>query len=229
MRLLITAIFLSVILAGCNNEDKSPEGMPSMESVYFDYVIKGEEGGLATVKLQFRSRGATGGAMRINHPGGVLLDGQPLPGDSSGMSGVYYDSSCATSDFKGYHMIEVKSAEGKGYREKFDFIPFELADSIPATVKRSEWVVPLKNLPPGTRRMRIVLTDTSFHSSWINQQIPVEDGSFRVTEAMWSRLKSGPVGMELHLESNRKLGNATKAGGRMSITYSLKREFILED
>ncbi|MGZ5287154.1 MAG: hypothetical protein ACXWV0_08410 [Flavisolibacter sp.] len=229
MRWLIPGLFLSVILAGCKNEDKPSAGVLPVESIFFDYVIKGEEDGLVTVKLQYRNRGLSGDAINLGDSGSVLLDGHALPDDSSGMSGVYYDTSFLTDEFKGTHSINVKTSSGGSYQEKFEFIPFELADSIPERVKRSEWLLRLKGLPTESVRMRIILTDTSFLSSWINQQIPVENGEIRITEAMWSRLKSGPIGMELHLESARRIRDRTRAGGRLTITYSLKREFILVD
>ncbi len=229
MRWLACGIILSVILAGCKNEDK-PSGTGSgIESYFFDYVIRGEQGGLVTVKLQFHDRGAPGGAVSIAPPGGVLLDGHPVPGDSTAMSGVYYDTSFYSDEFHGTHAIEIKDASGKVYREEINYQPLALADSFPAVVKRSEWVIRLQNLPPENARMRVVLSDTSFTSSWINQRVPIENGSIRITEAMWSRLKSGPIFMELHLESVRRLKERTRAGGRISQTYSLKRELILED
>lgn len=229
MRWLACGIILSVILAGCKNEDKPAAGGPGIESYYFDYVVRGEEGGLVTVKLQFRHKGATGDAVAITHPQGVLLDGHPVPGDSTAMSGVYYDTSFYSDEFHGPHTIEIKDAAGKVYREQFDYLPLAMADSFPAIVKREEWVITLQNELPENSRMRVVLSDTSFTSSWINQRIPIENGSIRITEAMWARLKSGPVFMELHLETARRLKERTRAGGRISQTYSLKRELILED
>jgi len=55
------------------------------------------------------------------------------------------------------------------------------------------------------------------------------DGRLVISREDLETIGTGPVQLELIREYERGVKNRTDAGGRLQITYSLKREFFLKD
>jgi hypothetical protein len=57
----------------------------------------------------------------------------------------------------------------------------------------------------------------------------IRGGEIKVNEQKLAALSKGPVTLEIYTEEERPLKNASKKGGRILITYGLRRQFELVD
>ena len=224
--------FLSLLLISstlyffaCNNKkDKNYE--PEPEAIYFDYQITGKEGDdNLTVMLQYRDGGEDGDAIAV---GKVILDGEIVTVDSAKMTGFFYELHKPISSFSGKHTIVFTGADQKEYKEEFEFQPVVLLTAIADTIKKNELVFSFQGMEVEDY-IRVVLTDTSFYNDGINVVSTVSDGKLVISQSDLENITPGPVQLEFIREYERPVKNGTEAGGRLLITYSLKREFILKD
>ena len=226
---ILYLVFITVIVAGCNDQDAGKVELDT-ENFFFDYLITAEEGGeIVTCKFQYRQKGPEGEAVRLHDSGRVELDGVVLVPDSSRLNGVYYETMKPLADFNGEHTLVFTSPGGKQYTEKFVFMPFSLENELPQQIRREELTIKLANFPLERTALRLIMTDTAFNSRWINRRIPVVNAEVVITKEILSRLKTGPIGLELHREERKKFQQPSAAGGRFIINYSVKRELELVD
>jgi hypothetical protein len=212
-----------IVFISCNNKR---EDALNPEAIYFDYKITGEEGSdKLTVLLQYRVGGEEGDAVSI---GNVTLDGELMTLDSSKMSGAFYELHKPITEFKGKHSILFAGINKKEYKEEFDFQPVELITPLADTIHRSDLAFEFKGLSRKDN-LRVLLTDTSFINDGINRVDLVRDGQLVINKTDLETLANGPVQIEFIREYERPVRNATREGGRLLITYSLKREFFLKD
>jgi hypothetical protein len=214
-------------VTGCTNHDKVHKKI-NYDDLYFDYNVTAEEGDEnVTCVFQYKN-GAEGKAVNID-PAEVELDGQKIETDSAKLSGFYYEVQKPIDSFTGKHTIVFISSDGKGYKNEFEFSPFSLAEELPAKIKRELFTIQLKNFPATEKSVRLLLLDTAFTSAGFNDLVPVINGKIEIGELILSTIKKGPINLELYLEQEFPLKQTTKAGGKISITYGLKREFELVD
>ncbi len=218
-------IILSILFWGCNNKkDKNYAMNPDV--LWFDYQVTGKEGNdNLTIMLQYKYGGEDGDAIAA---GNVLLDGEILPADSTKMTGVFYELHKPIASFTGNHHILFTDFNNKQYKEEFNFQPVVLSVLIADTLQRSELVFKLEGLEKEDY-IRVLLTDTSFINNGINRVDKLINGNLLISKADLESLANGPVQLELIREQERMVKNATEEGGRLLITYSLKREFFLKD
>jgi len=114
----------------------------------------------------------------------------------------------------------------KQYKESFSFQPILLKE-IPGVIKRKDLVLELDGLN-SKEYIRVLLTDTST-SDGINRVDTVRNGLIMLTKEDLSGLVNGPLHLELIKEDERPLKNGTKKGGKLSISYGLQRDLILEN
>ena len=218
--------FLFVFCIVCHSCNNKKEDALNPEAIYFDYKITGEEGNdKLTVMLQYRDGGEEGDAVSM---GNVTLDGEPMTLDSSKMSGVFYELHKPIAEFKGKHRILLTGINKKEYKEEFDFQPVELITPIADTIHRSNLVFEFKGLATKDY-LRVLLTDTSYINDGINRVDFVQNGQLIINETYLETLANGPVQIEFIREYERPVKDRTVDGGRLRLTYSLKREFILLD
>jgi hypothetical protein len=199
------------------------------ESIYFDYKIWGEEGHEnLTVKLQYRFAGENGTTLTMEKPAKVELDGEPITVDSSKMTGAFYELLKPVKKFSGDHTITFTDYTEKQYREKFSFQPLVLLTPVPSVQKREKMVLDVKGLDE-KGIVRVILTDTSFASEGINRIDTIKNGQVIITEQDLKNLVNGPIQLELNKEEERPVKNGTREGGRINVSYGLKREFVLEN
>src|SRR5436190_21642212 len=102
--LLYAMIFLSLPFTSCNNnsvDETESIADTDPESIWFDYQVWGEEGSdSVTVKLQYRY-GEAGPTILIEKPAKVELDGKLIAGNSTKITGPYYEVQYAVSSFTG--------------------------------------------------------------------------------------------------------------------------------
>lgn len=227
--IVVVVIGIAAIVTGCKNKDKEVKNGIDADWIYFDYTVTAEEGNEnATCVFQYKNYDAEGKAIDIE-PGKVQLDGQELRSDSARLSGFFYEVQKPIDSFAGKHTIVFTNADGREYKNEFDFYPFSIEKPLPAKIKRELFTIPLKNFPPTEKSVRLLLLDTAFASTGFNDLVPVINGKIEIDESILSTIKAGPINLELYLEKEVPLKQTTKAGGRVSITYGLRKEFELVD
>ena len=224
--IISTLVFLASV--SCKNEIGGSKDV-NPENIYFDYKIWGEEGkDYITCMLRFHFSGHNGITLLLDEPSGVELDGEQIHADSAKLSGVFYEIQKPLIDFNGKHTITFTGIDNKQYKEEFYFQPIVLKKGPPSTITRHDWVFQLEGLQP-IDYIRIIAIDTSFASNGINEIEMVKNGTLVIQKEKLSNLVNGPVTMLLFKEEEQPIKNGTKKGGKLSITYGLKRHFELKD
>jgi hypothetical protein len=219
----------SIFLVSCNSNEIGSSKDVNPESIYFDYKIWGDEGNdNLTIKLQYRFAGENGTTLLLDEPGKVELDGEVLKADSSKITGVFYEVQKPVALFSGKHTITFTAGNNKQYRESFNFQPISLANPVPTTIQRGDLVFEFNGLSDEDK-VRVVMTDTSYLSEEINRVDIVKNGRLIISKEDLMALSNGPVHLEITKENERPVKKGTREGGRLSISYGLKREFILKD
>jgi hypothetical protein len=227
-QLVFFFVTVTALIVSCKSADKKTEEMLP-DAIFFDYKITGQEGDdNLTVMLQYKYGDEDGRAFAIKEPLKVLLDGEPIPGDSTKRTGPFYEINKPIASFAGKHSIVFTSRDNKEYKEEFEFKPLSLLSAVPESLQRGDLVFELDGLE-SEDYVRIVLTDTSFIHDGINRVDTVLDGQLIISKTELESLANGPVQLEFIREYERPVKNGTEAGGRLQITYSLKREFVLKD
>jgi len=223
---VIACLFVSLLAAGCKDQDAGKKEKENNEAVFFDYQVMGEEGrDFVTVLIQFKEGDAEGNTLLLEEPAKVEMDGEVLKPDSAKRSGAYYEAHRDTEEFTGSHTIIFTDFNRKQYKEEFLFSPMRLRQELPEKVKQDSFSVYLDNVKPGTK-VRYVLADTSFETDDVNEvQKMSSTGRIIFNEVEMTKVKPGPVTLLLTLEDERPVKNGTKAGGRIYISYSLRRDF----
>jgi hypothetical protein len=220
-------IILTVIISSCKNSDKNVTVDP--DTIFFDYKITGQEGDdKLTVMLQYKDGDEEGKAFAIEKPGAVLLDGESIPGDSTKRTGPFYEVNKPIASFAGKHTIVFTSPANKEYKEEFEFQPLSLITLITDSLQRDSLVFEFEGLE-SEDYIRVVMTDTVFENDGINRVDTVINGRLIISKNDLQSLENGPVQLEFIREYERPVKKGTEQGGRLRITYGLKREFILKD
>lgn len=218
---------LAVIVAGCTNRDKIKSNV-DYDRLYFDYEITAEEdAGYATCVFQFKAGGEEGKAVNIE-PATVELDGQKIETDSAKLSGFFYEMQKPIDSFAGKHAIVFRNPDEKEYRNDFEFSPFTLQKELPGKLNRKPFSIQLKNFPATKKSVRLLLLDTVFESSGFNDMVPVVNGKITISDSILRSVKKGPISLALYMEQEIPLKKKTMAGGKIFITYGLKRQFDLQ-
>ena len=216
-------------LTSCNSNEIGEGSDVNPESIYFDYKIWGEEGKEdVTVMLQYRFAGKGGTTLTLEEPAKIELDGVELKADSSKMTGAYYEVIKPVNEFTGKHSIVFTNFDEKKYTEEFSFYPITLKSPIPEELSRGDLVFELNGLDT-LDFVRVVMIDTSFESSDINRIDTVRNGKLVIKKDRLEKVVNGPIYMELYKEAEKPVKEGTDEGGKISITYGLKREFILKE
>ncbi|MGZ3880446.1 MAG: hypothetical protein ACXVBF_03875 [Flavisolibacter sp.] len=214
------------VLAGCKNKDRAYNGT-KFDQVYFDYSVTAEEGDESvTCVFQYKYGGEEGRAMNIE-PAKVQLDGRTVETDSAKLSGFFYEAQRPIDSFSGKHSVAFIASGGKEYRNDFEFTPFTIKVDLPEKVKSRPFTIQLNNFPPSEKQVRLLLLDTAFESTGFNDLVPVIDGKVNIDAQIIKSVKKGPVVLELYMEREIPLKQKTLVGGKISVTYGLKRQFEL--
>jgi hypothetical protein len=226
---LLKILLAGVFFIGCTNDNIRIKKKVDPESIYFDYRVWGsEESSDMTVRLQYFIGDEEGNTVLWQAPAKVEFDDQLLSADSSRMNGFYYEARVPFEDTPGLHSIVLTDHNERQYREDFGFPAISLETEISAVVKRKELVFKLAGVEPGDV-LRVLMTDTFFYSKGIDRIDTVRSDSLIISGQELDNLKNGPVYMEVHKENTKPLKMPGKGGGKLSVSYSLKRAFELQD
>jgi hypothetical protein len=220
-------IVFTAIVAACTNRERV-NNETSFDQLYFDYSITGEEDNEnVTCVFQYKYGDEEGKAVNIQ-PAEIELDGEPIETDSTKFSGFFYEMQKPIDSFAGKHIVAFITPDKK-YTNEFEFSPFTIQEELTEKIQRRPFIIHLKNFPSAEKSVRLILLDTAFESAGFNDKIPVVDGKINLDDYILSSVKKGPVILELYLEQEVPLKQRTPAGGKISITYGLKKELELTD
>ncbi|MBD0332619.1 MAG: hypothetical protein ICV66_08185 [Chitinophagaceae bacterium] len=218
-----------MIIFSCNNSDKTSSKDVNPENVFLDYKISGEGGNdFVTCMFQFKYGGANGTSLVLDEPAKVQLDGETLQADSTNFTGAYYEVQKPLDEFGGKHTISFFASDNKVYSEIFEFSPFSLAEELPKSVERKDIIMRLHGLKP-LDHLIVIITDTAFTSNDVHEIDTVRDGTLIIEASQLQDIVGGPVVVQLIKEEVQPVKKGTRAGGRISISYGLKREIELKD
>jgi hypothetical protein len=215
-----------LFVMGCQTADKKVQ---RDKGIYLDYQVHAKEGDdNLTVLLQFRQDDEEKDVMVTLDPGEVRLDNKELQSDTTGAGDVFFETHQPIQNFAGTHSLLLKDIEGDEYEEEFDFQPFQLTTILADTIRRADLVFEFANLEKGGI-IRVLMTDTSFINDGINRVDRAVGGRVTIPLADLDKLANGPVQLEFIREFQRPVKKSPGGGGRLLLTYSLSREFILAD
>jgi hypothetical protein len=222
------SLVLLLWCTACNEEAKEPvKTGVSAENLFLEYQVWGdEERGIATALLQLRQKNNNGKTVKLEQPGFVELDGEVLQPDSSRMTGFFYEVQKPLESFGGRHKITIQDENKDQVSEEFEYTPFTLSTPLGKRVRKQPFQLSLSGLK-NEDRLRIILVDTVFNSPDINELVPVVNGRLQVTRELLQDVRTGPVTLLLFKEEDRRIQNPAVKGGKIAITYGLKREFDL--
>lgn len=228
-RFFILLVASVIVLSSCASNEIGDSKDVNPEAVYFGYRVWGdEESGIVTVKLQYRFGGPDGTTLLLKDPAGVTFDGEPMHVDSSRFNGAYYELIKPAAEFNGKHEIVYTDHTERQYKQEFNFPFISLKTELPEEIKRNDIVFELNGAKENDR-VRILMTDTSFYSRGIDRIDSVKDGRLVVSKYDLADLMNGPIHLELIREQEKPLDDTTPEGGKLSLSYALKREFVLTD
>jgi hypothetical protein len=221
-------LILPVIFISCTSNETGSSKDVNPEAIYFDYKIWGKEGDEdITIMLQYRFGGENGTTLVLEEPSKVELDGEVIKGDSTVMTGAFYEIQKPLTGFAGKHTLLFTDNNNKQYKEEFSFQPVTLKTTIPDTIQRGYLSFELDGLDR-TDYVRVLLTDTLYKSEGINRVDTVTKSRITITPLDLRNVVDGPVQLEFIKEDERPVKKSTNAGGTISFSYGLKREFILK-
>lgn len=227
MRVLFLFLLPLIVLTSCLNDarEKKSEG-PDPNGIYYDYRVSAEEGNdQVTVMLQYRYGGENAPSFVLEDPSKVTIDGITLKPDSASLKGIFYELIKPIDSFRGKHKIVFTDSREKEHSVEFSFEPFSLANEIPDEVSKKPFTIQLANFPKVQTKVHLVLMDTSFTTEDVNEEILIENGEIFFDEDKLAKLSKGPVMLEIYKEEVKPLRNASREGGRILITYGIRREF----
>lgn len=217
------------LVAACSNNESRVKNEIDPEAIYFDYRVWGdEEESDVTVRLQYFMGYGEGSTILWESPAKVELDGEFLQADSSRMNGYYYEARIPVENFAGKHSIVFTDLNDKQYTEEFSFSLISLKKELPAVLRREEFVLELAGLDPG-EIVKVLISDTAFYSTGIDRMDTVRNDSIIITPRDLESLKNGPVYLEIYKDEEWPLKQPGKGGGRLFLSYGLKRAFELKD
>lgn len=228
--LLIFSTCILFLFVGCvNYEKRADDNSINPEAIFFDYNIWGdEESGNIIVRLQYRRGWLEGSALVLPQAARVELDGEALVPDSSKMNGAWYEITKPIGEFSGKHQIKLTDENNNEYVEEFDFSLLSLKSEVPRVINRNDLAFELDGLKREDT-IQVLLTDTAYYSRGIDRIDTVQNGLIHISRADLDNVRNGPVVIEFYKDEEWALKDTRKAGGRIFISYGLKRVFQLTD
>ncbi|HEY0041550.1 MAG TPA: hypothetical protein VGB71_12840 [Flavisolibacter sp.] len=230
MRVLLGAFCVFFCLTSClNNKQDDPTAMHP-DVIFHDYKLTADEDrGDVTMMLQYRLNGPEGEPFLLNEPSKVSLDGIELKADSAKLAGTFYEFSRPIQDFRGSHTIIFTDSRGKEHKAAFAFEPFMLAEELSEQISKSPFAIKLADFPKDPTPIRLVMIDTAYATTDVNEEMRIRDGIVPIDGQKLANLVKGPITLEVYREEEKPLQGISKKGGRISITYGLRRQFELVD
>lgn len=194
--------------------------MPASD-LYLDYRVSAEEAAeYAVALLYFRDGGPDAKSIELESGSRVSFDGEPLVADSAKLAGIYYEAQRPLAGFAGPHKIVYTNKQGEAFEQSFQFTPLIL-ENISAVLSRKDLVLELGK-SAGKGKIQVLVTDTSFKTTDINEEYTAENGQIVISKEALKKVASGPITLELVKEEIQPLPN-----GKLTLSYTLRRELEL--
>jgi len=218
-------IFLLLCASACTNNTIGNRKDLDPDAVFFEYIIRGDEDDTnVTLYLQFRIGGPNGYTLTLKNPAKVELDGEVIAVDSAKLTGAYYEIQKTAETFIGKHTIAFTDFNKKVHSQEFEYKPFSMETELDE-VERGALVFDLEGLEKEDY-LHVSATDTSFASRDIVEIDTVKDGKLVIPAHKLRYLVDGPITLLLSKETQKIIRDEVR--GRVTVSYSLKREFELK-
>ena len=225
---LIFPLLLLVFLFSCNRKDKRAAVITEVEKMYLDYQVLAQEGDdKLTVLIRFRD-GEEGDAILLPPDAEILLDGLLLKADSSKRTGGFYEVHLPIDSFQGTHHFLLKQGGKLVHDQPFSFSKMGLVEEPADSLSRGELVFRFTGLGKEDY-VRVIATDTVFYSEGINRLDTIRNNQLLLNRNDLALLENGPVQLVFSREWEQPLDGSGKPEGKLSINYTLRREFFLKD
>lgn len=221
-------LIMLFFLLSCSGRDKKPVVINEAGKLFMDYQVQAGEGDdKLTVLVRFRD-GAEGDAFLLPPDAEILLDGQPLQADSVKRTGGFYETHLPIDSFQGMHHLVLRQAGKLVHDEAFNFAVMGLEKEPGDSLSRKDILLTLTGLEDEDY-VRVIATDTAFYSEGINRLDTIRKRELMLRQEDLVKLVNGPVQLILSREWEKTIEENGYPIGRISINYSLRREFILND
>ena len=219
----ITLFFVIVFAVACRNTRTYSE-----DHLFIDYKISGEEGtDSVSFLLHFREGGEYGPAIELSSPSAVFLDDQMLQVIRSSRSGPLYAITKHLDQLQGEHKIRFVQKNKKYFDIPFRFSAFQLLDTAHHIAQGKDLLLHFSGLSDKDP-VRVLLTDTSYYGEGITRIDSIRDNTIRFSSRQLSSLAPGPVQLEIIREQEKRFRRNSPFRGLITLTYTIRREFILE-
>lgn len=224
----IFPLFLLIFLFSCNRKDKRAAVINEVEKMYLDYQVQAQEGDdKLTVLIRFRD-GEEGDALLLPPDAEILLDELLLQADSAKRTGGFYEVHLPIDSFQGTHHFILKQGGKLIHDQPFSFSKMGLAEEPADSLSRGELVFRFTGLEKEDY-VRVIATDTVFYSEGINRLDTIRNSQLLLNRNDLALLENGPVQLVFSREWEQPLDGSGKQEGKLSINYTLRREFNLKD
>lgn len=221
-------LIMLFFLLSCSGRDKKPVVINEAGKLFMDYQVQAGEGDdKLTVLVRFRD-GAEGDAFLLPPDAEILLDGQPLQADSVKRTGGFYETHLPIDSFQGMHHLVLRQAGKLVHDEAFNFAVMGLEKEPGDSLSRKDILLTLTGLEDEDY-VRVIATDTAFYSEGINRLDTIRKRELMLRQEDLVKLVNGPVQLILSREWEKTIEENGYPIGRISINYTLRREFILND
>jgi hypothetical protein len=104
-----------------------------------------------------------------------------------------------------------------------------LVTQVPDTLHRSDLVFDFDGLEP-LDAIRVVIADTTYPGQETDQLYSTKNGQLTIKKQEIDSLANGPIQVLFIRELENPVKNSpSREGGRISFSYTIKREFLLAD
>jgi hypothetical protein len=219
---LLPALYL--LLCGCASNEIGNSKDVNPETIYTSYEISYTEGDdMVSCLARFRFAGKNGTTLVLNSPSNVQLDGVALPVDSSRLDGAFYYTKRKFDDFTGKHSFVFTGINGKTYPQPFTFKRVGLVANIPPTWGAGDMPLEFSGLEDGDL-VHVQIQDTSSATEDISRVDTIKNGKILISSTDFGKLKSGMLNMDLYIDVDMPLQNATEEGGKLNLFYRMQRQ-----
>ncbi|HEY0749851.1 MAG TPA: hypothetical protein VGD26_01770 [Chitinophagaceae bacterium] len=225
------ACLLSIVLIwGCQTPKKEPvKASLPLQDIYLHCQVTGDdEREFVSVLVQLFRGQPEGKAIKMEEPGFVELNGVVMKPDSTPVTGYFYEMLIPTEDFRGEHKLTIADANNEQASETFTYSPFQMVSQPGNTISKQDLVFELRGLDD-REPVQLVLIDTVYRTSDINRIDTVLNGKITIAKEDLQDIREGPVTLLLYKEEKRDVKAARLKGGRLNLSFGVKREFELMD
>ena len=210
-------------------DKKTPEATMPLNQIYLHCQVTGDdEREFVTVLIQLFKGRTQGKAIKMPEPGFVELNGNVLIADSTPVTGYFYEMMVPVEEFRGEHKITIADDAKQQASETFSYSPFQLVTQLGPSISKQDLVFELRGVEE-EEPVQVVLIDTVYSTSDINRIDTVENNQLFISQNDLYNIETGPVTLLIYKEETKKADSPNLLGGRLRLSFGIKREFDLTD